>query len=72
MRSSLHSLMPAELSNLFAGVHKRVAFRHRQNAMDLDMLVKQFQRLVSSSLVSGLSVRTALKVTRLMTEQSRS
>ena len=31
----------AQLSKLFAGVDERVAIRHGQNAVDLDMLVKQ-------------------------------
>ena len=31
----------SQLSKLFAGVHQRVAIRHCQNAVDLDMLVEQ-------------------------------
>jgi hypothetical protein len=31
----------AKLAKVFAGVDERVAVGHRQNAVDLDMLVKQ-------------------------------
>src|SRR5258705_5951324 len=32
------TLFRSQLAKLFAGVHKRVAIRHCQNAVDLDML----------------------------------
>ena len=44
----------SQLSKLFAGVDERVAIRHRQNAVDLDMLVKQIDDV--AQLFLGLDV----------------
>ncbi len=53
----------AQLAKLFAGVDEPVAIRHRQNAMDLDMLVKQIDDF--AQLFLGVDVVRPEKKNRL-------